>query len=198
MHSSRRDTFRTLDDIPLGKIDDQGTTWFKKDDIRPRSSKEDFSLDTKIDTRVGMLYSYPGMNPDILDSMIDKGYHGIVIIGTGLGHVGTDMFPPLERCQQQEIPVVLVVEPLFGYIHLRVYETGRDMLARGVIEGSNMLPSAAYTKLIWVLGHTRNIDEVKTLMQTNIAGEITQREGPRGFLLLQGIEPGINKILENL
>jgi glutamyl-tRNA(Gln) amidotransferase subunit D len=94
--------------------------------------------------------------------------------------------------------VVLVVEPLFGYIHLRVYETGRDMLARGVIEGSNMLPSAAYTKLIWVLGHTRNIDEVKTLMQTNIAGEITQREGPRGFLLLQGIEPGINKILENL
>jgi glutamyl-tRNA(Gln) amidotransferase subunit D len=197
MHSSRRDTFRTLDDIPLGKIDETGVTWFK-DDVRPRSPVEDFLLDTKIDSRVGMLYSYPGMNPDILDSMIDKDYHGIVIIGTGLGHVGTDMFPPLERCQEEEIPVVLVVEPLFGYIHLRVYETGRDMLARGVIEGGNMLPSAAYTKLIWVLGHTQNIDEVKTLMQTNIAGEITAREGPRGFLLLQGVEPGIEQILKNL
>jgi len=197
MHSSRRDTFRTLDDIPLGKIDETGVTWFKQD-IHPRTPGEDFILDTKIDTRVGMLYSYPSMNPDILDSMIDKGYHGIVIIGTGLGHVGTDMFPPLERCQQEEIPVVLVVEPLFGYIHLRVYETGRDMLSRGVIEGANMLPSAAYTKLIWVLGHTRNIDEVKQLMQTNIAGEITEREGPRGFLLLQGVEPGINTILDNL
>jgi len=197
MHSSRRDTFRTLDDIPLGKIDDTGATWFKKD-IRSRAPREDFRLDTKIDSRVGMLYSYPGMNTDILDSMVDKGYHGIVIIGTGLGHVGTDMFPPLERCQELEIPVVLVVEPLFGYIHLRVYETGRDMLARGVIEGDNMLPSAAYTKLSWVLGHTRDIKEVKRLMQTNIAGEITQREGPRGFLLLQGIEPGIEKILENL
>jgi len=197
MHSSRRDTFRTLDDTPLGKIDDSGVTWFKND-IRPRSPVGDFRLDAKIDTRVGMLYSYPGMNPDILDGMIDKGYHGIVIIGTGLGHVGTDMFPPLERCQEEEIPVVLVVEPLFGYIHLRVYETGRDMLARGVIEGGNMLPSAAYTKLIWVLGHTRNIQEVKTLMQTNIAGEITQREGPKGFLLLQGVEPNIDKILEQL
>jgi len=197
MHSSRRDTFRTLDDIPLGKIDDGGVTWFK-DDVRRRSAVEDFCLDTKIDTRVGMLYSYPGMNPDILDSMVDKDYHGIVIIGTGLGHVGTDMFPPLERCQEEEIPVVLVVEPLFGYIHLRVYETGRDMLARGVIEGGNMLPSAAYTKLIWVLGHTRNIDEVKRLMQTDITGEITQREGPRGFLLLQGVEPGIKSTLENL
>jgi glutamyl-tRNA(Gln) amidotransferase subunit D len=197
MHSSRRDTFRTLDDIPLGKIDESEVTWFK-DDIRPRSPTEDFYLDTKIDSRVGMLYSYPGMSPDILESMVDMDYHGIVIIGTGLGHVGTDMFPALERCQEEEIPVVLVVEPLFGYIHLRVYETGRDMLARGVIEGANMLPSAAYTKLIWVLGHTRDIEEVKTLMQTNIAGEITQREGPRGFLLLQGIEHGIEEILRNL
>ncbi len=197
MHSSRRDTFRTLDDIPLGKIDDSGVTWFK-DDVRPRGRVEDFYLDTKIDPRVGMLYSYPGMSPDILDSMVDRGYHGVVIIGTGLGHVGTDMFPALERCQEEEIPVVLVVEPLFGYIQLRVYETGRDMLARGVIEGANMLPSAAYTKLIWVLGHTRNIEEVKRLMQTDVAGEITSREGPRGFLLLQGIEPGVDEILKKL
>lgn len=197
MHSSRRDTFRTLDDVPLGKIDESGVTWFK-DDVRHRGPAEDFRLDTKIDPRIGMLYSYPGMNPDILDSLVDKDYHGIVIIGTGLGHVGTDMFPALERCQEEEIPVVLVVEPLFGYIHLRVYETGRDMLARGVIEGGNMLPSAAYTKLIWVLGHTRNIEEVKKLMQTNMAGEITAREGPRGFMLLQGIEPGIEQVLRNL
>jgi glutamyl-tRNA(Gln) amidotransferase subunit D len=197
MHSSRRDTFRTLDDIPLGKIDEKKVTWFK-DDVRPRCPAEDFILDTKMDQRVGMLYSYPWMNPDILDSMVDRGYHGIVIIGTGLGHVGTDMFPPLERCQDEEIPVVLVVEPLFGYVHLRVYETGRDMLARGIIEGGNMLPSSAYTKLIWVLGHTRHIEEVKKLMQTNMAGEITAREGPRGFLLLQGIEPGIDKVLKNL
>jgi glutamyl-tRNA(Gln) amidotransferase subunit D len=72
------------------------------------------------------------------------------------------------------------------------------MLARGVIEGGNMLPSAAYTKLIWALGHTRNLDEVKKLMQTNIAGEITPREGPKGFLILQGGESGIDEVLKNL
>ena len=197
MHSSRRDTFRTIDDKPLGKIDESGVFWFKED-VRPRGRKDDFELDTKIDTRVGMLYSYPGMNPDILESMVDRDYHGIVIIGTGLGHVGTDLFPALERCRDEEIPVVLVVEPLFGYVHLRVYETGRDMLARGVIEGGNMLPSAAYTKLIWVLGHTRDLAEVKNLMQKNIAGEITAREGPRGFLLLQGIEEGIDDMLRKM
>jgi glutamyl-tRNA(Gln) amidotransferase subunit D len=61
-----------------------------------------------------------------------------------------------------------------------------------------MLPSAAYTKLIWVLGHTRDIREVKKLMQTPLAGEITSKEGPRGFMVLQGIEHGIDEILKNL
>ncbi len=197
MHSSRRDTFRTLSDIPLGKIDDEGVTWFKKD-VKPRIPVEDFQLDVEIDDRVGVLYFYPGQNPDMLDSMVDLGYHGIVFIGTGLGHVGTDVYPALERCQEEEIPVVMVVEPLTGFIQLRVYETGRDMLARGVIEGGNMLPSAAYTKLIWVLGHTRDINEVERLMQTPVAGEITYRETVRGFMHLQGVEPGIDEILKNL
>ncbi|MFW9851839.1 MAG: Glu-tRNA(Gln) amidotransferase subunit GatD [Candidatus Thorarchaeota archaeon] len=197
MHSARRDTFRTLSDVPLGKIDDTGTTWFK-DDIAPRKPLEDFYLDAKIDSRVGMLYFYPGMNPDMLDAMVDIGYHGVIIIGTGLAHVGTDVYPALERCQDEEIPVVMVVEPLYGFVQLRVYETGRDMLARGVIEGENMLPSAAYTKLIWTLGHTRDINEVKKIMLTPIAGEITSRESPRGFMLMQGIEHGIDAILKNL
>ncbi len=197
MHSSRRDTFRTLSDIPLGKIDDEGVTWFKKD-VKPRIPVEDFQLDVKIDDRVGILYFYPGQNPDMLDSMVDMGYHGVVFIGTGLGHVGIDVYPALERCQEEEIPVVMVVEPLTGFIQLRVYETGRDMLARGVIEGGNMLPSAAYTKLIWVLGHTRDINEVERLMQTPVAGEITYRETVRGFMHLQGVEPGIDEILKNL
>ncbi len=197
MHSARRDTFRTLSDIPLGKIDDTGVTWFK-DDVSPRKHREDFHLDTKIDSRVGMLYFYPGMNPDMLESMVDLGYHGVVIMGTGLSHVGTDIYPALERCQEEEIPVIMVVEPLFGFAQLRVYETGRDMLARGVIEGENMLPSAAYTKLSWALGHTRNVDEVRDIMLTNVAGEITTREGPRGYLVLQGVEPGIDKMMKNL
>ncbi|MHA1685679.1 MAG: Glu-tRNA(Gln) amidotransferase subunit GatD [Candidatus Heimdallarchaeaceae archaeon] len=197
MHSSRRDTFRTIGDVPLGKIDDTGVTWFKKD-RRKRTTGEDFYLDTKIDPKVGMLYFYPGMKPDILEAMVDLGYHGIVIIGTGLGHVGTDMYPALKRCQEEEIPVVIVVEPLFGYVHLRVYETGRDMLARGVIEGGNMLPSAAYTKLIWALGHTQNIEEIKAIIQTPIAGEITPRESPKGFMILQGVEPHIDEILKKL
>jgi glutamyl-tRNA(Gln) amidotransferase subunit D len=188
MHSSRRDAFRTMGDTPLGQIVDRDITFFKKD-IRRRSPVENFRLDAKIDERVTMLYFYPGMAADTMHAVIDKGYHGIVMIGTGLGHVGKPMYEALDRAKEEEIPIVITVQPLYGSSQLRVYETGRDMLARGVIEGDNMLPEAALAKLMWVLGHTRDMREVEKIMQTNIAGEITKRESYSGYPVLQGGVP---------
>lgn len=198
MHSSRRDAFRTLSDIPLGYIDaNQQITWLK-DDIKPRGDIQNTWLNDKIDERVAMLYFYPGMDADMIHAAIDNKYHGMVIIGTGLGHVSSYLFDALERAQEEEIPVTIVVEPLFGFTNLRVYETGRDMLARGVIEGANMLPSAAYAKMIWTLGQTRNYEEVRKLMTTNLRGEITNREPNKGYLFMQGVEPGIQDMLRKL
>lgn len=198
MHSSRRDAFRTLSDIPLGYIDANQNITFLKDDVKPRGNIADTWLNDKIDEKVAILYFYPGMQNDILESVIDNGYHGVVMIGTGLGHVSSYMFPALERAQEEKIPICLVVEPLFGNTNLRVYETGRDMLARGVFEGYSMLPSAAYAKMIWVLGQTRDYEEVKRMMQTNLRGEIVYREPNRGYLFYQGVEPGLEEQLRKL
>jgi glutamyl-tRNA(Gln) amidotransferase subunit D len=197
MHSARRDTFRTVADSPLGMIKDREISLFK-DSVKRRGNKYDFHLDTKIDDRVTMLYFYPGMESDVMEAVIDKGYHGIVIIGTGLGHVGKPMYSALKRAQEEEIPVVITVQPLFGYTHLRVYETGRDMLALGVIEGRNMLPEAALPKLCWALGHSRDVEEVRKIMETNIAGEMTDRELYSGFSILQGGLPGVYPSIEKI
>jgi glutamyl-tRNA(Gln) amidotransferase subunit D len=185
MHSSRRDAFRTMGDTPLGRIVDRDITFFKGD-IRRRCPIGDFHLDSKIDERVTMMYFYPGMEADTMHAVIDKGYHGIVMIGTGLGHVGKPMYDALDRAKEEEIPIIITVQPLYGSSQLRVYETGRDMLSRGVIEGKNMLPEAALPKLMWTLGHTRDMKEVERIMQTNIAGEITNREMYSGYPILQG------------
>jgi glutamyl-tRNA(Gln) amidotransferase subunit D len=198
MHSSRRDAFRTLSDIPLGIIDANQNVTFLKDDVKRRGNMEDMWVDTKIDPKVAMLYFYPGMHPDMLHSVIDNKYHGVVFIGTGLGHVNTAMYPALERAQEEEIPICIVVEPLYGFTNLRVYETGRDMLARGIFEGANMLPCAAYAKMIWTLGHTRDVKEVERIMTTNIAGEITDRELNKGYMLMQGVEPGLDDMLRRV
>ncbi|MHA1123708.1 MAG: Glu-tRNA(Gln) amidotransferase subunit GatD, partial [Candidatus Heimdallarchaeota archaeon] len=195
MHSSRRDAFRTLSDIPLGMIDASQKVTFFKDDVKRRGDIADTWVNTKIDDRVAILYFYPGMDPDMLDAVVDKDYHGVVFIGTGLGHVNTDMYPALERAQEAEIPICIVVEPMWGFTNLRVYETGRDMLAKGVFEGANMLPCTAYAKMIWTLGQTRDYNEVRKIMTTNIAGEITNKEPNKGYLLMQGMEPGLEEMM---
>jgi len=72
---------------------------------------------------------------------------------------------------------VMTTQTLQGRVNMRVYDTGRDLLKAGVINGEDMLPETAYAKLMWVLGHTREPAEVQKAMATNIAGEINPRIG---------------------
>ncbi len=93
--------------------------------------------------------------------MIDNGYKGIVIAGTGLGHVNKPLYPALKRAQEKGVQVYMTVQTLWGYVQMYVYETGREMMELGVIPLANMLPEVAYIKLGWALGQTQDAEEVK-------------------------------------
>ncbi|MEM3164433.1 MAG: Glu-tRNA(Gln) amidotransferase GatDE subunit D, partial [Halobacteria archaeon] len=82
--------------------------------------------------------------------------------------------PAVRKLVKRGVPVVMASQCLRGRVNDRVYDTGRDLLRAGVIEAEDMLPETAYVKLMWVLGQTRDLDGVKRLMQTNVAGEITE------------------------
>ena len=64
---------------------------------------------------------------------------------------------------------------------MNVYSTGRELQNLGVIPGRNLLPEVGYVKLGWVLGQTRNPEEIKSLLMQNIAGEFIEREIPIAF-----------------
>jgi glutamyl-tRNA(Gln) amidotransferase subunit D len=190
MHSSVRHTFRTIGDIPLGKIENGEITYFKND-IRRKSAIDKNILTTaapKIESKVGMLYMHPGFGPDVVDHYIDKGYKGLIIVGTGLGHGPHAIFNSLKRAQEQGITMVMALQTLWGFTGMDVYETGRELQEFGVIPGQNMLPEVAFAKLCWVLGNYSNPQEIKKIMMTNVAGEITDGEPDNGFLVKQGIE----------
>ncbi|MGA1821783.1 MAG: Glu-tRNA(Gln) amidotransferase subunit GatD [Thermoplasmatota archaeon] len=185
MHSSYRNTFKTLGDIPVGKVEDGNFTYFR-DDYRRRRDDREVRIYPQFEEKVAILYYYPNMNPDIVDSMIDNGYKGIVIAGTGLGHVNKPLYEPLRRAHEEGIHLYMTVQTLYGYVQMFVYDTGRDLMSLGIVPLENMLPEVAYCKLGWVLGQVQDPEAVNRMMLTPIAGEITPREPYNGFVQGQG------------
>ncbi|MDD2324223.1 MAG: Glu-tRNA(Gln) amidotransferase subunit GatD [Bacteroidales bacterium] len=197
MHSSYRSTFRTIGDTPLAMVTRKGVTPIKKE-YKPRRKDKEVKILPYFSDKVTMLYYYPGMKPDILDAMVEAGYKGIVFIGTGLGHVNKELYPAIERAQKKGVHMFMTLQTLWGYVHMFVYDTGRDMMAKGIIPAGNMLPEVAYIKLGWVLGQTDDPEEVKRLMLTPVNDEITEREPYNGYLVYQGGVPEVENFIRNV
>jgi glutamyl-tRNA(Gln) amidotransferase subunit D len=185
MHSSYRSTFRTIGDIPLAMVSRDSFSYLNMDYLR-RDRARRIKVDPAYDDRVSILYYYPGMHPDLVDALVEKGYRGIVIAGTGLGHVNKPLYPALKRAVAAGVHVVMTVQTLWGYTQMYVYDTGRDLMDLGVVPLDNMLPETALMKLCWVLGHTDDHEEVMRLMRHSISHEITGREPHNGYLIMQG------------
>ncbi|GAB4298715.1 MAG: Glu-tRNA(Gln) amidotransferase subunit GatD [Ignavibacteriaceae bacterium] len=194
MHSSYRSTFRTIGDIPIATVSRDKITPIR-DDYKKRRNDTDVKINAVFEEKVTIVYYYPNMQPDIIDSLIENGYKGIVIAGTGLGHVNKPMYPALRRAQQAGVAVYMTVQTLWGYVQMYVYETGREMMELGVIPAANMLPEVAYVKLGWALGQTDDLEKVKDIMLTPIAGEITEREPSNGYLIYQGGLPEVEEFI---
>jgi glutamyl-tRNA(Gln) amidotransferase subunit D len=179
MHSSVRDTFRSIDTIPLGLVKDNKIRIFNPD--YNKRNTNNVELLTGFEEKTALIYSYPGASAGLIDYYVDKGYRGIVIAGTGLGHVGTNLYKPIERAVQEGITVLMTTQTIHGFVGMNVYSTGRELQNLGVIPGANLMPEVGYVKLGWVLAQTDDPTEVKTLLLTNIAGEFLEREIPIAF-----------------
>ncbi|RMH68716.1 MAG: Glu-tRNA(Gln) amidotransferase GatDE subunit D [Gemmatimonadetes bacterium] len=197
MHSSYRSTFRTISDIPLAMVDRDKITPLRQDYKRRRSDRN-VNINAVFEEKVSIVYYYPNMKPDIIDSLVDNGYRGIVIAGTGLGHVNKPVYPALQRAREHGVAVYMTVQTLWGYVQMYVYETGREMMQLGVVPTANMLPETAYVKLGWALGQTDDLEKVKEIMLTPISGEITEREPYNGYLVYQGGIPEVEEFLRQI
>jgi glutamyl-tRNA(Gln) amidotransferase subunit D len=197
MHSSYRSTFRTLGDRPMGRVS-PGKVEMITDDYRRRDANRKMKLTNVFDEKVAILYYYPNMQTDIVEALIDNGYKGIVIAGTGLGHVNKPLYSVLKKAVEKGIHLFMTVQTLWGYVQMYVYDTGRDMMALGVVPSQNMLPEVAYVKLGWVLGQTSDPEEVRRMMLAPVNHETTEREPIDGYLVFQGGMPEIDDFMKNV
>jgi glutamyl-tRNA(Gln) amidotransferase subunit D len=172
MHTSRRDAFQSLGIPPVGTVEYPSLQVDLSPDAARRGSAP-LRLQDALEERCGLLVFHPGLSPDVIRAF--TGYRGLVLAGTGLGHVSIGCVGAVKGLIQGGTEVVMTSQCLHGRVCDRVYDTGRDLLAAGVIEGEDMLPEVALVKLMWVLPQASDHDGVATLMQENLRGEIRGR-----------------------
>jgi len=173
-HTSRRDAFKTVNDIPLGFVENGEITFNSK---YKKKTKKKVEVDTKMETDVGIVYFYPDMKPEDIPQK-----KGVVLVGTGLGHISKNLIPRIKKLTKEGTVFVMTSQCIFGRVDMSVYSTGRDLIKAGIIPCEDMLAETAYVKLMWALSHSKNRKEVEKIMKTNISGEISNRTRSDVFL----------------
>jgi glutamyl-tRNA(Gln) amidotransferase subunit D len=171
MHSSRRDAFKSINIEPIARVEGPEMTFLTE---YTKRSKGPVELKDKIDGSASMLHFYPGFESEHFDLIAQK-VKGIVVAGTGLGHVSEEIVGSIRRAVKNGVHVYITTQCLYGSVNMNVYSTGRDMIAAGAIPLGDMLPETAYVKLMWAMGQTKDPEEVRKIMLANIAGELTSR-----------------------
>ncbi|MFQ6089046.1 MAG: Glu-tRNA(Gln) amidotransferase subunit GatD [Candidatus Methanofastidiosia archaeon] len=167
LHTSRRDAFKSVNEIPIAKVFRDKVEFLSS----YRKALGETYLDTKFEERVAILKFYPGMPLEVIDFFSER-YRGVILEGTGLGHISTNLIDAVSRGVEMGVFYGMTSQCIHGRVNLNVYKTGRLLLKAGVVPLEDMLTETAFAKLSYVLGHTQDLKEAKKMMLENIAGEI--------------------------
>ena len=169
-HTSKRSAFQTIGDNPAFLILNEkieknlDKDFFKQKGYEPKIN---------VDSRVALVKYHPGYDPKIINFLIEAGFKAIIFEGTGLGHVGKNMYESVKKANESGLYMGMTSQCIDGRVGMNVYESGRDLQELGIIPLSNLIPETALVKAMWALGNSSNVSEMKNLMQKNIASEFS-------------------------
>lgn len=174
LHTSRRDTFKSVNAQPIARMKNKQINMLIED-YHKRDQSRKLTVKPNFDEKVALAKFHPNLNPELIEWHMKQGCKGIILEGTGLGHVGSYCFPAIQRAIEEGLVVAMTSQCIWGRLGMTVYDHGRDLLAMGVIPLEDMLTETALVKLMWVFGQTNDTEEAKKLLKTNIAHEFSPR-----------------------
>jgi glutamyl-tRNA(Gln) amidotransferase subunit D len=173
-HTSARGAFESIG-VPLAAEWTNEGLQRTRDDLPKRGAGGIFEPRTQFEPGVALVKFYPSLPTSILDSIVRSGTKAIVLEGTGLGHINSKNISRMKEFVRSGGLAFMTSQCIRGRVDMNVYDTGRDLLAAGVIPLDDMLSETALVKAMWVLGNTRTAEDAKSWMTKNLAGEINER-----------------------
>lgn len=142
---------------------------------KPAPPADSLSINVNLSTDVFLMKLYPGMKPEIFDCLKDL-YKGIIIESFGNGGLpfeGRNLLTKIQELTEKGVAVVITTQCLEEGEDLLLYEVGRKVAQLPVILSGDMNTEAIVAKLMWALGQTDSFVQVKKIIETPKAGDLT-------------------------
>lgn len=169
-HTSKRGAFQTIGDNPAFLVVNNEVQRNMKNNF---FTSNNFQPKIKLNEKVSLVKYYPGYDPNRLETIIDSGCKAIIFEGTGLGHIGKNMYSVLKKANEKDIFMGMTSQCIDGRVRMTVYESGRDLLNLGITPLEDMIPEVALVKSMWASGNGKSHDRIKEIMLSNIASEFS-------------------------
>ncbi|MFH1182094.1 MAG: Glu-tRNA(Gln) amidotransferase subunit GatD, partial [Candidatus Woesearchaeota archaeon] len=192
MHTSRRDAFRPINTNAIARVNyEEGKISF----LSSYTKKGSGNLEVRhIDERlkVGIIKTHTNMFAS--EFLAFKDFDGLVIEGTGLGHIPNEeidnytaenkkISEAVAELTKSGVVVVMAPQTIYGRIQMNVYTPQRELQQSGVLGHlSDMTPETTFIKLAWLLSNYKK-SELKELIAKNLRGEVSERTEKEAFLI---------------
>jgi glutamyl-tRNA(Gln) amidotransferase subunit D len=173
-HTSRRDAFQSINGYPLYRVE-SGIIHELASPLLRRDRERTLQIKPSFEERVALVKTYSGIQGHIIDHLVNQGYRGIVIEGTGLGHAPEHLQSSIKKAVDADVIVVMTSQCIWGRVNMNVYRSGVELLDMGVVSCEDMLAETALVKMMWLFANTKTTDEVREKIVQPLVGEIDMR-----------------------
>lgn len=149
---------------------------YNKPYLKSYEQNAELQVHHSFDDNVLILKLFPGITDKVVRNVLEiKGLRGVILETYGSGNAPTDewFLKLMKEFIDKGIIIFNVSQCNGGRVTQGRYQTSHFLQEIGVVSGADITTEAAITKLMFALGQSEDIQEVKKILKKSIAGEMS-------------------------